>query len=274
MVAVATGARVGVDIEVERPRARLDALAARVLGPEEHADWLDVEPRGAAPRRSSSGGPRRRRTSRRSAPASRVPLRDVPLEPEGWTVTGFASPPGTVARRRGRGRTRSCRCESWVPPVVEAAPRGAPTRRRPIDKFRGTAVGSVLAAGLLGLRDALEPRTRREGRDRAGLRGRSAVQGSDRVAPRPRPSRGLDRDGAAVAARPARRTDPPRLRLAESRRRSARARSCTRASISGRGVDAEAGPGRHREPAVVELERLGDVVRRSSGSTPTGRRSP
>jgi hypothetical protein len=28
---------------------------------------------------------------------------------------------------------------------------------RPIDKFRGTAVGGVLAAGMLGLRDALEP---------------------------------------------------------------------------------------------------------------------
>ena len=27
---------------------------------------------------------------------------------------------------------------------------------RPIDQFRATAVGSVLAAGLLGLRDALE----------------------------------------------------------------------------------------------------------------------
>jgi hypothetical protein len=33
---------------------------------------------------------------------------------------------------------------------------------RPSDRFRHTAVGSVLAAGLLGLRDALEGRPERE----------------------------------------------------------------------------------------------------------------
>jgi hypothetical protein len=33
---------------------------------------------------------------------------------------------------------------------------------RPIDKFRKTAVGSVVAAGLLGLRDVLEGRPERE----------------------------------------------------------------------------------------------------------------
>ena len=45
------------------------------------------------------------------------------------------------------------RVERWLPPAVDAR-RDA---NRPIDKFRGTAVGSVLAAGLLGLRDAIEP---------------------------------------------------------------------------------------------------------------------
>ena len=44
VVAVADSARVGVDIEVIRPRARLDALAKRVLSPAEHADWLDYPP--------------------------------------------------------------------------------------------------------------------------------------------------------------------------------------------------------------------------------------
>ena len=34
---------------------------------------------------------------------------------------------------------------------------GGTDATRPIDKFRGTAVGSVLAAGLLGLRDVIEP---------------------------------------------------------------------------------------------------------------------
>ncbi len=33
---------------------------------------------------------------------------------------------------------------------------------RPVDKFRRTAVGSVVAAGLFGLRDALEGRPERE----------------------------------------------------------------------------------------------------------------
>ena len=37
-------------------------------------------------------------------------------------------------------------------------PRVGDPGTRPIDKFRGTAVGGVLAAGLLGLRDAIEPR--------------------------------------------------------------------------------------------------------------------
>jgi hypothetical protein len=33
---------------------------------------------------------------------------------------------------------------------------------RPVDRFRRTAVGTVVAAGLLGLRDALEGRPERE----------------------------------------------------------------------------------------------------------------
>jgi len=33
---------------------------------------------------------------------------------------------------------------------------------RPIDKFRHTAVGSVLAAGLLGIRDVMEGRPEKE----------------------------------------------------------------------------------------------------------------
>jgi hypothetical protein len=33
---------------------------------------------------------------------------------------------------------------------------------RPVDRFRQTAVGTVVAAGLLGLRDALEGRPERE----------------------------------------------------------------------------------------------------------------
>ena len=37
-----------------------------------------------------------------------------------------------------------------------------PAPPRPVDKFRRTAAGSVVAAGLLGLRDALEGRPEKE----------------------------------------------------------------------------------------------------------------
>ena len=47
---------------------------------------------------------------------------------------------------------------------VEQKDPGAPDENweRPIDKFRRGAVGSVVAAGLLGVRDALEGRPERE----------------------------------------------------------------------------------------------------------------
>ncbi|MBM3672951.1 MAG: hypothetical protein FJW86_12340 [Actinobacteria bacterium] len=41
----------------------------------------------------------------------------------------------------------------------DSAPHAAP---RPVDRFRNTAVGAVVAAGMLGLRDALEGRPERE----------------------------------------------------------------------------------------------------------------
>ena len=41
-------------------------------------------------------------------------------------------------------------------------PSDASEPSRPVDRFRRTAAGSVVAAGLLGLRDALEGRPERE----------------------------------------------------------------------------------------------------------------
>ena len=86
-----------------------------------------------------------------------MPLRDVPVEPEGWTVTGFASPPGTVARVAVEGYAELVRVGQWTPPTFRAPAQSTTESTRPIDKFRNTAVGSVLAAGMLGLRDVLEP---------------------------------------------------------------------------------------------------------------------
>ena len=153
MIALADGVRVGVDIEVERRRVRLDALAARVLSPEEHADWLAVDPARQLHAFLERWTAKEAFLKAIGAGIT-VPLSDVPVEPEGWTVTGFETPAGTVARVAVDAYV-AVHVEQWVPPAIAAAARHDPTR--PIDKFRSTAVGSVLAAGLLGLRDALEP---------------------------------------------------------------------------------------------------------------------
>jgi hypothetical protein len=58
--------------------------------------------------------------------------------------------------------------QEWVVPDDELAitgtadPDGGESEVRPIDRFRRGAVGSVLAAGLNGLADVLDPRDRDE----------------------------------------------------------------------------------------------------------------
>lgn len=153
LIAVTTGARVGIDVEMERPRSRLDALAARVLGSEAHADWLDLAPTEQL-RAFLEQWTSKEAYLKAIGAGITVALRDVPVEPEGWMVTGFASPPGTVARVAVEGYApTNLHVTAWMPPEPRA--QGSDSSR-PIDKFRDTAVGSVLAAGLLGLRDALE----------------------------------------------------------------------------------------------------------------------
>ena len=157
-----------------------------------------------------------------------------------------------VRARRRRGLHRRGAPMRTNPPT--ATPSGMP-QPAPIRAFRRTAVGTVLAAGMLGLRDVLEPPKDETPGDRRGLGRRRAVQRSDRAAPRPRPSRGLDRDGAPVARREApaalddaRRLQPRAVRRsraivrrgepvgercdAESRVRSGRA-SCPSSSTNG-----------------------------------------
>ena len=156
VVAVVTGARIGVDIETERPRVRLDALAARVLDPEDHADWLDL-PESEQLRAFLDRWTAKEAYVKAIGAGITVPLRDVPADPDGWTVARFESPPGTVAHVAVEGYA-VVHATAWEPPV----PSRPLESSRPIDKFRDTAVGSVLAAGLLGLRDALEPPKKEE----------------------------------------------------------------------------------------------------------------
>ena len=155
VVAVVTGARVGVDIEVLRPRARLDALARRVLSPEEHAVWLDHPPT-ARLRAFLERWTAKEAFLKATGTGIAVPLQDVPPEPEGWAVMRFASPPETVASI-AIDAYATVHVESWIPPDVDTSRSPATDSSRSIDKFRSTAVGSVLAAGMLGLRDIFEP---------------------------------------------------------------------------------------------------------------------
>jgi 4'-phosphopantetheinyl transferase len=154
VVAVATGARVGVDIEFERPRARLDALAARVLAPEEYEHWLKVLPTYQLHAFLQYWTAKESYLKAIGAGVT-LSLRDLPTEPEGWTITGFAAPPGTVVRVAVEAYA-VVQVEMWTPPGNTARTSGIASSR-PIDKFRDTAVGSVFAAGLMGLRDVLEP---------------------------------------------------------------------------------------------------------------------
>jgi 4'-phosphopantetheinyl transferase len=160
MVAVASGARVGVDLEIERPRPQLERLAARVLSDEEHAEWLEAEPRLRTDAFLERWTAKEAYLKAIGAGIWR-PLRDVPRHPEGWTVSRIASPLGTVASIAVEADAR-IDIEHWAPPAVFDRPRVGDPGSRPIDKFRGTAVGGVLAAGMLGLRDALEPRKNEE----------------------------------------------------------------------------------------------------------------
>jgi phosphopantetheinyl transferase len=155
VVAVAMGTRVGVDIEVIRPRARLDALAHRVLSPAEHAEWLDYAPT-AQLRAFLERWTAKEAYLKATGAGISVPLRDVPLEPEGWSVISFPSPPDTVARVAAEGYA-TVHVETWSPPGADGSRNAPLDSTRPIDKFRTTAVGSVFAAGMLGLRDVLEP---------------------------------------------------------------------------------------------------------------------
>jgi 4'-phosphopantetheinyl transferase len=156
MIAVVSGARVGVDIEIDRPHSRLDAMAKRVLSDEEHAEWLEAEPADRVRAFLARWTAKEAYLKAIGAGIWR-PLREVSCDPPGWTVTRIASPLGTVASIAVEGAA-TVEIGSWAPPAVSDRPRVGDPGSRPIDKFRGTAVGGVLAAGMLGLRDALEPR--------------------------------------------------------------------------------------------------------------------
>ena len=247
VIAVATGARVGVDIEVERPRARLDALAARVLGSEEHADWLDVPRHGAAPRVPRAldheggvpQGDRRRHhgaVARRSRSSPKVGRSRLPVAAR--TVARSRSRAYAVVQRRGVDAAGDV-----------ARTRGRTTPSRPIDKFRNTAVGLGARGRSLGLARRARARKDEKVAIVQDYAGDPPFKDPIVLAPRPRPSRGLDRDGAAVAPQPARRTS-----RTDSERHAVNSLVRDRAPGEhlGQGSDTDPRTGRHCEPAVIE----------------------
>ena len=111
--------------------------------------------------------------------------------------TGFPSPPGVVARVAVEGYA-VVHVERWLPPAVDARP--APTRT-------GRSTSSAAPRSARCSRPACSGCATRSSRRRdeevaivQDYSGDAAVHRPDRAAPRSRSSRGLDRDGAAVAA--------------------------------------------------------------------------
>ena len=110
----------------------------------------------------------------------------------------------------------------------------------PIERFRRTSLGTVFAAGLFGLRDVLEPPKDETPAIVENWAGGEPFNEPDRVAARPRSSRGLDRDGPPLARTASRRSNSCDVSslVAVSRSRAI----VQRASRSGMGSTPKPGP--------------------------------
>jgi phosphopantetheinyl transferase len=98
LVAVSEGdARVGVDVEVVRPRPRLDALARRVLAADAHAAWLRLPDRDARLRAFLEAWTAKEAYLKARGVGITTSLRDVPRRPDGWTVAALTPREGFVA---------------------------------------------------------------------------------------------------------------------------------------------------------------------------------
>jgi 4'-phosphopantetheinyl transferase len=90
VIAVAAhGVTVGVDIEQVRPRANLAGLAVRTLGPEALAAWR-AAPETEQLTRFLAAWTAKEAYLKAIGTGITVPLREVPEQPAGWSVTHFA----------------------------------------------------------------------------------------------------------------------------------------------------------------------------------------
>jgi 4'-phosphopantetheinyl transferase len=114
LVAVARGADVGVDVEAVRARPHLERLAARLLTPEEHAQWVAVE---AAARNRAFLELWTAKEARLKATGVGLtrPLRTVAARAAGWTVTSLDLGPAAVASVAVRGVHAAPELAIWTP---------------------------------------------------------------------------------------------------------------------------------------------------------------
>jgi 4'-phosphopantetheinyl transferase len=98
LVAVIEGnTPVGVDVESVRARARLDALARRVLDAEDHAAWARLPGEDARLRAFLQAWTEKEAYLKGRGIGIATRLRAVPRRPAGWTVTSLEVPVGFVA---------------------------------------------------------------------------------------------------------------------------------------------------------------------------------
>ena len=155
------GANVGVDVEEVRARSRLDALAARVLNDEEHAAWRAIDDADRQLRAFLRAWTAKEAYLKALGIGIATRLRDVPSEVEGWDIRELDAGTNRVAALavdRTEIVVRHAPLPAMPPgyrDVVLDDERAAAIA--PIERFRRTSLGTVLAAGMFGLRDVLEP---------------------------------------------------------------------------------------------------------------------
>ena len=98
VVALAAGdRRIGVDVEAVRPRSRLDALADRVLGAEEHAAWRALDDPDVRLRAFLRAWTAKEAYLKALGIGITTLLRDVPMRVDGWTTRALDLGPACVS---------------------------------------------------------------------------------------------------------------------------------------------------------------------------------
>jgi 4'-phosphopantetheinyl transferase len=90
-------AAIGVDVEEVRTRPRLDALAARVLNDEEHAEWLAIEDPDSQLRAFLRTWTAKEAYLKALGIGIATRLRDVPAQVVGWSTRELSVGDGRIA---------------------------------------------------------------------------------------------------------------------------------------------------------------------------------